>query len=309
VTAVYDPPQGQVATVERLLQVLALLRQSEIGVPRTVLLSQVQGYADKIAEGVKHESVLKTMQLDVKALGDLGFVIEDIAAEGQESVFLLRPTSWRVPIDLTDVDKGLLAWVLRAVEVSGDDPAGVTTAPDAFDALLGSVPRTIGEVQAALAGRRALVIEKNGEDQVIEPAQLVMHARRWILLARYPGNDKVYGHRLDGLHEVRLGEPLSAPPGPVEPLEVLDPTYWLEDDTTLDVELRCARDDLALVGSWFPRALVTDEGADAVLRFPVRNLDALLDRVLGLAGAVRVTAPAEAVQAMRERLEPFVVAS
>ena len=304
---VYDQPQGQVANVERLLQVLAIMRASENGVSRTRLMEDVPGYANKLRSGTKPDSVIKTMQLDVRALRDIGFVIDDVASEGAESRFVLRETSWRVPVDLSEFDRGLLAWVFPATAaVDAEDDRPLTTAPDAYHALLGSMPPELGVVQAALAGRRSLVVERRGEDQVIEPARLVLHARRWMLLARFPGSAQAYGFRVDTLDEVRLGEPLSAPPDPVEPLEILDPTCWRVDADAAEAEVRCSPEDLTRVSSWFPRADVCREGGESVLRFPIRHEAALIDRIIGLAGAARLVAPSSAVATLRDRLHAVV---
>jgi predicted DNA-binding transcriptional regulator YafY len=292
-----DRPVGRAADVDRLLQLLALLRAHEVGVSRTTV-EQLDRYRD-----LSQDAADKAVARDLKHLRDLGFRIDSVSGPGQVSRWVLRTTPWRAPIALEEFDGALLAWVFRTAQADEADLRLTTFS--SYDSLTGSIPTAIGTLQAALAGQRSVVVDADGEDRVLEPAQLVVQSGRWTLLARYPGHDRVYGHRVDRLADVRLGEPLAAPPAPVESLDALDPTAW-EEDEPVQVELRCAAEDLGMVVSWFPRAEVAEDGAEAVLRFEVRHRAALLDRVLGLAGAVRIVSPAEVVHALRDRLLPFV---
>ena len=107
-TAMYDPPpSGRVANVERLLQVLAMLRTSEAGVLRGALKATVPDYAADLAavppaEGHVRDKALealdKKLRLDLEALEELGFRIDDLATVGAESRFVLRPTPRRLPL-------------------------------------------------------------------------------------------------------------------------------------------------------------------------------------------------------------------
>lgn len=311
-TGMYDPPQGRVADVERLLQVLALLRASETGVPRRALVAGVQAYAAddrKVQQGkVDAESLVRKMRLDLDKLREIGFLIEDVAAEGLESHYVLSPTPWRVPLDLDEHQQAVLSWVMRAAGVAAADDA--TPVPEAlqqrsYASVLGTLPRGLGLVHAALAGRRALVVERQGEERTVEPVQLAAHEGRWYLLLRYPGKPQTYGYRLDRLDVLRLGDVLSVVPARVDdPRDVLDPTAWREH-APVDVEVRCDPADAVLVGSWFPRAQARDDGDEVVLAFPSTNTEAVVDRVLGLAGAARLLAPAHAVEQLRARVLPF----
>lgn len=307
----YDAPQGKVATVERLLQLLAVLRASDTPVPRATIVDRVQAYAKKRADGMSAEGLAKTLENDLNALRGVGFAIDDVAAPGEASRFALRPTSWRVPLDLSDFDQGLLSWVFRVVEA--EEPpsqSAMTTSPDAFDALLGRVPHNLGIVQAALAGRRRLlIIDKRGQQQALEPVRLVLYARRWKLLARYEGRPQVYGFSVDGLDDPQLGSVFRPSLERVRDLDVLDPTWWDVDDEISDIEIHCDAEDLTAVRSWFPRAEVEPQSDEAVLRFEARHVAAVVDRVIGLAGAARLVSPEQAVERLVSKISPFLETS
>lgn len=310
----HDPPKGRVANVERLLQVLAMLRTSETGVLRGTIKSTVPDYATEkaaipAAEGSARDKAVEALDRkvlrDLEVLEELGFGIDDLAAPGAESRFVLRPTPWRLPLELDDVEQALLAWIMRA---PGDVEAlesGEQEAAPSYDSLLGALPGGLGLVHAALAGRRSLVIDVGGAEKVVEPAQLASYQGRWFLLVRFPGSEQAYGYRLDRLAVVALGDPLPEAPVRIDPLDVLDPTAWAKNEAE-DVELRCDRADADSVASWFPRARREIQGEEVVLTFSCSHREALLDRVIGLAGAVRLVGPEEAVAQLRRRLTPFV---
>jgi hypothetical protein len=311
-TGMYDPPLGRVADVERLLQVLALLRASEVGVLRSTLVEKVGADAADAAaapaEGPTHdnavEALKRKMWLNINRLRSLGFSIESDAPEGMESRFFLRPTPWRVPVDLDEQEQALLSWVMRRSAPVVDETAFAPLS-SSYDSLLGTLPHGLGLVHAALAGRRSLVIEVDGQEKVVEPVQLASYQGRWSLLVRFPGSDQVYGYRLDRLEVVRLDDVLPAAPEKVDPLTVLDPTGWKKHDP-LPVEIQCDARDLPLVRSWFPRAATGMTASEAALTFSSTNCEAVIDRVLGLAGAARLVAPDSAVAGLRQRLQWFV---
>ena len=305
----HDPPQGMPAKVERLLQVLAVLRTSEPPVARSTLVAKVDDYRDDDrqakakatgAERAKADgNLVKKVNLDLQSLRDLGFSISDTAGQGLESTYVLRPTPWRLPVFLEDVDETLLAWLLGTAPAADAAEPGLPPRPDAV--LLGSLPSALDRVHAALAGRRHLLIEHHGERRVVEPVQMSVHAGRWFLLARYPDNPEPRGFRLDRLTVLDVGEQMATAPAPVDTSVVLDATAWQVDDP-VDVEIRCDADDLAAVAARFPRAVVSQSESEVVLAFPSTNVEAVLDRVLGLAGAARLVAPASAVETLRTRL-------
>lgn len=98
-----DMAEGRVADLERLLQVLAVLRANELGVSRTELIERVGAYAvDAANPTTAVDSLKKKMQLDVDSLRGLGFDIRDQVRPGQELPFVMRLTPWRAPLDLDD---------------------------------------------------------------------------------------------------------------------------------------------------------------------------------------------------------------
>lgn len=284
-----------VDVVERLLQVLSVLRAAEgVAVPRASLVGRVAAYG---ALSGQFDAQKKLMQNDHRALLSLGFQVEDVAPLGEESSFVLRPGPWHLPVALDPYEQGLLVWVMAAAGATAAEDEVVTD----LSGLLGSVPRSLDVVQSALASGRALRVVRHGDEVDFAPGQLASRGGRWFVLGRYAGSTAVRGLRLDRMEVVGLGAPLAAAVEVGDPDEVLDQTAWGSHDP-VDVELRCLTDDLGLVLSWFPRADVTTDGDETVLRFPVRNQQALVGRVIGLAGAVRIESPEQARTALRHQV-------
>ena len=295
------------AKVERLLQVLAVLRAADLPVRRSRLVTKVDDYrtsqhaVDRLAAGTAYdkavEALHKKVNLDLDHLRGLGFVITDTARDGFESAWELTPTPWRLPVALDDAESAALTWLLGPSPVPGG--SALPALPDV--ALLGSLPSALDLAHAALAGRRRLVVRRKGKEKVLEPVQMHVRHGHWYLLARYGPDSGAYGFRLDRLDVVRLGDVMAAPPEPVDPQQVLDPTAWRKHEP-VDVELWCSFEDTAAVASWFPRAAVRQHPSATRLTFSSTNLEAVVDRVLGLAGAARLAAPTAAVELLRARL-------
>jgi len=171
---------GRVREVERLLQLVTVLRAGE-GYPvlREVLMERVDAYRTSSADPA---SVKRMMANDRRRLKDIGFQIDDVAAPGQDSAFLLRDAAWRLPLQLDPLEESFLVWVMAAAGavVAEAESAEAGNLSD----LLGPVPRGLDLAQAAIAGRRKLLIERDGEELTFEPALLASRTGRWFLLGR-----------------------------------------------------------------------------------------------------------------------------
>lgn len=287
---------GRVREVERLLQVVSLLRAAEgRAVPWSALV-------EKVYPGLSHEASKKKMQYDRERLAELGFSVANVAPEGAESAFVLGDSAWRLPLDLDPLEQGLLVWVMAAAGAVAAESSGPSTAPEDLSSLLGQVPRGLDLAQNAIAGQRRLVVERDGEDVELEPALLASRHGRWFLLGRYVGEQEVKAPRLDRLTLVRLGPPMAAPVV-VPPLDdVLDPTAWNRHDPR-EARLRCLTSDLGSVRSWFPRG--EPKAVDAVtteLAFSYRNEEALVSRTIGLGGVAWIVAPPSVVEALLDQV-------
>ncbi len=304
-----DQPTGMQARVERLLQVLAVLRAADLPVRRSTLVGKVDDYREHDARAASepagkkrdkaYEALHKKVNLDLEHLRGLGFAITDTADEGFESTWVLEPTPWRLPVQLDAAEDAVLTWLLGASTATAAAEAPLPELPES--ALLGSLPSTLNLAHAALAGRRRLVIERDGTEKTVEPVQLHVRHGHWYLLVRYGPDGRAYGYRLDRLVVVRLGDVMPTAPEPVDASQVLDATAWPKHPP-FDVEIRCRFEDTAAVASWFPRAAVQEHPSATRLTFSSTNLEAVVDRVIGLAGAARLVAPPTAVEAMRARL-------
>ena len=284
---------GRVGEVERLLQLVTVVRAGDgLPVPRASVIAHVEEYRTTTIDS---DSIKKLITNDQKRLAELGIVIENVAPAGSEASYVLRDGAWRLPIDLTDLEQALLAWVMAAAGTAGEETGGLSS-------LLGQVPRSLDLAQAAIAGRRRLIIEREGEEREFFPALLAGRAGRWFLLGTFDTDTEIKAPRLDRLQVVRLGAPADLP-HVEDPELLLDPTAWGRAEWR-ETELRCKTENVESVRSWFPRAEVSEstDGCSA-LKFPVRNEDNLIDRVIGLAGTAWIVAPASARDALRRQIE------
>jgi predicted DNA-binding transcriptional regulator YafY len=294
---------GRVGEVERLLQVVTVLR-TEDGLPvsRDRLVASVDDYRTSSADP---ESLKKMIERDLDKLREIGIEVENVAGAGDKSTFRLVDGAWRLPIDLSPLEESLLAWVMAAAGAASAEANPLSTSPEDLSSLLGTVPRHLDIAQAAIAGRRRLLVDRDGEETEFEPSMLASRVGRWFVLGKYVGDTHVKGPRLDRLAVLGLGGPAD-PPYVEDPDVILDPTAW-EQHEQRDAELRCRTEDLGAVRSWFPRAEVVElDGGESALRFWVRNETNLIDRVLGLGGATWIVAPESASTALRERVQSLL---
>ena len=292
---------SKVDEVERLMQVASVLQAAEFPVARAELRSRVPGYRDATADD---DSVRKMMDRDFDRLRDLGFGIESVGDPGSDGEYTLRTATWRLPVELDDVESGLLVWVMASAGAAAADEEATD-----LSGLLGQVPRALDQVQAALAQGRRVRLAKNGEEVDFLPLELASRHGTWFALGTYGASRAVMGARVDRLEVLGLGEPFRATVTLDDADEVLDPTAWKEHDP-VDAEVRCRTVDLGIVASWFPRATQEDlpDGTTS-LQFWVRNSEALVTRVVGLAGAAWIAAPAAAADELRRRAEAVLAAS
>lgn len=284
---------GHVQDVERYLQALNVLRAAELPVPKDTLVARVTAYRSI----ENKESQLHKINFDLRKLAALGFVVDNLAPVGADARYVLRSGTWRVPVDLDDRERALLVWVMAAGGATAAEQQDGTD----VSGLLGEMPRSIDVVQSALAGGRLLRIERFGDETTFAPGALACRRGTWFVLGTFAGESEVKGPRLDRLGVLGLGGPLPAPVDVPDPELVLDSTAW-GSGPWREAEVCCLTADLHLVDSWFTRAEREDRSdGTSCLSFPFRNEAALLDRVLGLAGAAWFTAPAELVTAARER--------
>lgn len=290
---------GRVREVERLLQVVTVLRASEgYPVPRQVLLERIPEYRDAT---VDHESVKRMMANDRNRLREIGFQIDDVAGDGDTSAFVLRDAAWRLPLDLDAREQNLLTWVMAAAGSVAAEGA-LSSVPGDLSGLLGHMPRNFDLVQAAIASRRLLVIERDGKVTDFAPGRLASWYGRWFVIGRFGGEDVLKAPRLDRLEVLELGGPMTDPPVVVDPDQYLDQTAWDKHEPRTAV-LRCRTADKAAIGSWFARAEVADhEDGTTTFTLAYRNEENLVTRVIGLTGVVWIESPPSAVTALREQV-------
>ena len=125
-------------------------------------------------------SVTRMMDRDLGAMGDLGFRIENVAAAGAESAYVLHEGTWRLPIALEASERSLLVWAMAAAGAAGAEQSLLTSVPSDVSSLLGLLPRSLDLAQAALASGRILRLARNGEEVGFEPGLLTARARSMV---------------------------------------------------------------------------------------------------------------------------------
>ena len=290
---------GRVREVERLLQVVTVLRAGDgYPVPRKVLLERIPEYREHHADP---DTVKRMMARDRQRLAEIGFQVDDVAGDGDTSAFVLRDAAWRLPLDLDAREQNLLTWVMAAAGAVAAE-GSLTSTPGDLSSLLGHTPRSFDLVQTAIANRRLLVIDRDGETTEFAPARLASRLGRWFVVGRYAGEEVLKAPRVDRLEVIELGGPMTDPPVVDDPDLYLDQTAW-ENHEWRTAVVRCRTADRPAVGSWFERAKA-EEHADGTTTFTLdyRNEENLVTRVIGLAGVAWIESPPSAVQALREQV-------
>lgn len=289
--------------LERLLNLLAALIDTERPLRREELHTRVPGYPDR------DDSFRRQFERDKETLRQMGvpIAIEPIVPHSPE-----QGTGYRVhQRDYALADPGLTPEELTALHLAtssvrflGEDAQGAirklggAPSPEMEEALAVEVEGTehLGPCFAAITERRTLSFRYKGEPRTVVPARLSFRAGRWYLSTWDVGRSAERLFRLDRMDATpEVGDVVTdIPPaliGSGQPLAA----WELGDEEPVPAELRVDADqaDLA-VKALAGRGLIERDADGAItVQMPVRNRVGFRNFVLGFLDHAEVIGPPE----------------
>lgn len=289
--------------LERLLNLLAALIDTERPLRREEIHERVPGYPDR------DDSFRRQFERDKETLRQMGvpISIEPVIASSPE-----QGTGYRVyRRDYALADPGLTSEELTALHIAASSVRFL--GEDAKDAIskLGGVPAAEvvapAEVEvpgvehlepcfAAIAGNRTLNFSYKGESRTVVPARLSFRSGRWYLAAWDLDRDAERPNfRLDRMEKPELGPP--APEGARERVKDREPlgAWELGDEEPVTARLRVDADQAELaVRAVGGRGVVEKEAeGGVVIELAVRNREFFRNFVLGFLDHAEVVGPPE----------------
>jgi len=215
---------------QRIITVLQVLADHPVrGVDVTELLTRVGSY------GGNHEGQKDSLSRDLKHLRKAGFEIENVAGEGEDARYVVRPGDDKVRLAFTKEQvfelqrAAVLVGVDRLATLSGGVPRADSGASvPIIDAV--QIPDGLGEVQRAVATRAVVKFDYSGRPRTIHPYGLRMAPRGWVLEGWEAESESAKIFSLQKMADVRIGRPGTASPPERSTRPTLDPLRFLLDD-------------------------------------------------------------------------------
>lgn len=290
--------------LERLLNLLAALIDTERPLRREEIHDRVPGYPDR------DDSFRRQFERDKETLRQMGvpIAVEPLIAHSPE-----QGTGYRVhQRDYALPDPGLTTEELTALHLAASGVQFLGEDASAAIRKLGGVPmgeegaRSFAGVDvpgvehlepcfAAITGNRKLTFRYKGESRTVVPARLAFRSARWYLATWDVDRGAERLFRLDRMEAPELGDPAEdAQHGPVGRREAL--AGWeLGDEEPVTARLRVDADQSELaVRAVGDRGSVAKEADGAVvIELPVRNAEYFRNFVLEFLDHAEVLGPEE----------------
>lgn len=275
------------SAMQRIITVLQVLADHpKRGINVYDLLADVGSY-----KGTE-DSQRDQLSRDLRHLREAGFVIDNLADEGEEARYVLRPGDDRVRLAFTREQlfqlqrAAVLVGVDRLAPLDADlaDPAQTAAAP-LIDDL--QVPSALGEVQRAVSTRAKVRFDYSGKTRTVHPYGLRMAKRGWVLEGweQESGQGKVFS--LQKMVNVRIDRPATASPPERAARPTMDPLRFELDDPAAAV-LQVPQRFRAEVDALLHHPLRVEPGPPSegepteLLHYDVTNRTNFLYRVLRL---------------------------
>lgn len=274
--------------------------------------------ADDIGYRGREDSRREQLARDIRSLKKVGLEISNAAEEGEESRWVLQPQDSRIRLAFTQDQRAELARAAlltqgetreRLLEEVGlsSDPAPATNvavhhakAPPELELLL-----------HAVATKCLVTFRYSGKMRDVHPYRVQYGTSGWWMYGMDVESGRTKTYTLSRMVQVSIGDPggaeipsITAHPGP-------DPLTWLVDDpieAVLSLEPQHVEDARLLL-----RAEPTVGGSasapeQVTMRATVVNRAPFLARVMELGARVRLVAPEDLREELRQRLRDVISA-
>lgn len=300
------PGKSKAEPTRRLITIMLVLTEvGSIGIG-PVALADAVGFGDELDEKSKKDQVSR----DIRMLRGRGHVIENVAEEGMDARYVLRPGDDRFRLQLTEEQQLELRRADLLTRYSNTDSDGSaigepgTELDPALD--LPAPPTELDNLMVALRSRSLVRFSYSGKDRVVHPAAVRPLQRGWVLFGWEEASQRVKNYSVGKMSGLTLDRPGSATR--VVPAEDLVewPLAWKVDAPTpaqLQVPEEYQPDVERLLG---PAEYVDRSGEVAVLSYTVTNRRVFLARVFELGFRVRLVGGEQMRQEARRVLEEAV---
>jgi proteasome accessory factor B len=234
---------------ERVLNLLALLLDTNVPIPRHEILARVAGYPT--GEG---EAARRAFERDKEMLRSMGVpVVVTYDPSGTEQQYDVRPDEYYLPdLGLTDDESAALRVAVNAVALGGGAGHGALMKLGASNghaappiAALPMVPQ-LAPLFDASRRRCVVTFTYRGERRTVEPWAIVGRRGRWYVLGHDRGRGALRTFRADRIgRDIRTGEPGAFEvPSDFEPASVGDDAPWQFGDDEVRVRIEVDRSHL-----------------------------------------------------------------
>ena len=223
--------------MQRIITLLQVLAEHPVqGVAVDALLEQVGSYSGK------PDSQRDMLGRDLKHLRRVGCVIDNIAGEGADARYLLRPGDDRIRVTFEPAQRFQLQ--RAAVLVGGERLGAFVSDPKAVTAGEGpviedlTVPSVLDDVQRAVTSRALVKFDYAGRPRTVHPYGLRVAPRGWVLEGweQESGIAKVFN--LQRMKAVQIGRPDTASPPERSSRPTLDPLrYEIDEPVTAELQV------------------------------------------------------------------------
>lgn len=300
----------QASAMERIITVLQVLADHPArGVDVSALLQAAQ-YRGEFAS--QKDMLIR----DIRHLNKVGYRIDNVAGEGEDARYVLRPVDDRVRLSFT---KDQLFQLQRAAVLVGVDRLGPAAGASTGSAPSGDgptvdpirVPDVLDAVQRAVRSGAKIAFDYSGRRRTIHPYGLLMAVRGWALdgWEEESGQAKVFN--LQKMSSVRLDRPGTASPPERSQRPTLDPlSYELDVPATavLRVPVRFRQQVEAVLHNPLQAEPAGSQDGEAteLLTYRVTNRTNFVVRVLRLAERVTLIGDEAMRGELRQMLQALV---
>jgi proteasome accessory factor B len=283
--------------VERILNLLACLLDTNRALTRDELVAQVTGYPE---EPVAYRRAFERDKETLRAMG-VPLVVENVPSG--EQGYRVRPDEYFLPdLDLTEAETAALHVAVSAVLLGNRAGQGALMklggATDEATAPIGTLPLepALPVLFEAFRRHAPVTFEYRGETRTVEPWGLAARRGHWYLVGHDRARDAMRTFRADRLgDDITVGEPDSfVVPDDFSPDESLDNEPWqYGDDAPVTARVLVDAGHASDVVERADRVVETRADGSVVIELEVVNRPAFRSLVLGLLEHGEVLEPQE----------------
>lgn len=268
--------------------------------------------ADDIGYGGQEDSRREQLARDIRSLRKVGLEISNVAEEGEESRWVLQPQDSRIRLAFTQDQRAELARaallaqgemrerLLDEVGVDADSGAVANVAVHHAEA-----PPELELLLHAVATHCLVTFRYSGRIRDVHPYRVQYGTSGWWMYGMEEESGRAKTYTLSRMAAIAIADPGSAEIPSITTHPGTDPLTWLVDDPVeaiLSCEPQHVEDARVLLLADPADGGSPDGSGQVTLRATVLNRTQFLARVMELGARVRLLAPDDLREELRQRL-------